>query len=117
MLWTRKKYNFSLLLKQELYFLDNNVPLEIKTEFVDVPKYSPKLSFKYLKWYLQSYLAGINMLIIGKKSDYTHVQHITSIKIDQLQEYGRDFWNLDSCMNFLCAYMERMKAILDSRPD
>uniref|UniRef100_A0A914CVD4 Decapping nuclease n=1 Tax=Acrobeloides nanus TaxID=290746 RepID=A0A914CVD4_9BILA len=70
-----------------------------------------------MEWYLQSYLAGIDKIIVGKKFEEDHVYHITSYDTETLRKQGQDFWDLDDCMNFLCSFMDKVKSQLAQKPE
>uniref|UniRef100_A0A914C0E8 Decapping nuclease n=1 Tax=Acrobeloides nanus TaxID=290746 RepID=A0A914C0E8_9BILA len=91
--------------------------MEIKTEFGNVNRNNPKLHRKYLKWYIQSYLVGIQNIVVGKKVDDTHVNKVAIYDLEDLRRQGQKHWNLDKCMTFLHDYLKTVKNELDTKPE
>jgi hypothetical protein len=99
--------------------------IELKTELENLSPARHRAN-KYLSWYLQCRLAGIREVVVGiKKTPAIYgktpctVKEVKRIPIKSLpmKADGRSHWNERECIDFLYAYLAKIKAILDEKPE
>lgn len=81
--------------------------------------------FKLIKWWLQSFLAGIDRIICGHRDDAGIIKHLTTYEVGDMPLLAaggigeKAFWSGATCMNFLfqlLAFVE-MNVPHPSQPD
>lgn len=63
---------------------------------------------KYLRWYVQAHLSGIQKVIVGQKDAMNHVNHVVSYNMDELRRRCSNIWNREECVTFLWNVMEKV---------
>ncbi|XP_013781149.2 decapping and exoribonuclease protein-like [Limulus polyphemus] len=56
--------------------------------------------YKLLKWWAQSFLAGIPRVICGFRNDNGIVEKLQTFSLKDISQKGRDLWSPAACMNF-----------------
>ncbi|RWS30576.1 protein Dom3Z-like protein [Leptotrombidium deliense] len=85
--------------------------VEIKTtkEFENKRQHDTFCRYKALKWWSQSYLAGIKTIVCGYRDDNFHVQRVDTYSANSLCNLGAEFWNSSVCLNFLDSFLTFVK--------
>ncbi|XP_043216373.1 decapping and exoribonuclease protein-like isoform X1 [Amphibalanus amphitrite] len=80
--------------------------VELKTSReVETPRQRNSLQrFKMLKWWAQSFLVGIERVVVGFRDDDGTVHRLHAYATKQLPK-EQDFWSPSVCMNFAAAFL------------
>ncbi|KAJ1368593.1 hypothetical protein KIN20_029756 [Parelaphostrongylus tenuis] len=65
---------------------------------------------KSLKWWLQSFLVGIDHIIVGYRDDNGIVKKVESVQISELPKRGE--WSGSVCMNLLSSVLNSVRELL-----
>ncbi|KAM3715845.1 Decapping nuclease dom-3 [Dirofilaria immitis] len=71
---------------------------------------------KAMKWWVQSFLIGIQNIVVGFRDNNGIVTHIERLKVSQLAKKA-DQWSANITFNFLVAMLNRLKEVLEVSPD
>jgi len=95
----------------------NWVELKTTAELVnekEVNKYERKL----LKFWAQSFLLGVPKIIVGFRDQQGWLQRLEELDTqaipDKIQKTGRRLWDGQTCINFASAFLEWLKATIDT---
>uniref|UniRef100_A0A8R1Y0H5 Decapping nuclease n=1 Tax=Onchocerca volvulus TaxID=6282 RepID=A0A8R1Y0H5_ONCVO len=72
--------------------------------------------YKAMKWWVQSFLIGIQNIVIGFRDNNGIVTHIERLKVPQLAKKARQ-WSANVTFNFLVAMLNCLKELLEVSPD
>lgn len=88
-----------------------NEYLELKTNrFIETPKHMETfLKFKIVKWWLQSFLIGINTIICGYRDDGGKVRVLEKMGVNDLLTRGEKYWSGAVCLSFLSEFLSVVK--------
>ncbi|VDK77090.1 unnamed protein product [Litomosoides sigmodontis] len=90
-------------------------------EYVELKTQCKELSnnfwrHKAMKWWVQSFLIGIQNIVVGFRDNNGIVTHTERLKVEQLAKKAHQ-WSANVTFNFLLAVLNRLKALLEARPD
>lgn len=64
-----------------------------------------------MKWWLQSFLVGIDNLVVGFRTDDGVVERLEQVRVADLGRRPKD-WDPAVCLNFLLSFLNKIKAEL-----
>ncbi|KZC11031.1 PREDICTED: decapping and exoribonuclease protein-like [Dufourea novaeangliae] len=70
-----------------------------------------------LKWWVQSYLVGIDKIICGLRDNNGIVHSIQKFNLNKLVKDSKHDWNPEGCTSFCTGLLERMKAVISQNYD
>jgi RAT1-interacting protein len=88
--------------------------IELKTSFAPHNHWSFN-RYKLLKWWAQSYLAGVPKIIAGFRHHDSHVdklQTYNTLEIPHLLEKQRNMWDSTICFNFLEKFLCWLRSVV-----
>ncbi|XP_074648892.1 decapping and exoribonuclease protein-like [Tubulanus polymorphus] len=91
---------------------DGYIELKTSREFTHPRQKTSFKRYKLLKWWAQSYLAGINRIICGFRNDDGIVERLQSYEVDNLPKMAQEVpgsWRPDVCMKFYDAFLSFVK--------
>lgn len=67
--------------------------------------------FKGISWWCQSFLVGIEKIVVGLRDDFGVVDEVTSINLGDINNEARmrNYWHGNVCMNFLSEFLHRVR--------
>ncbi|CAG9533355.1 unnamed protein product [Cercopithifilaria johnstoni] len=71
---------------------------------------------KAMKWWVQSFLIGIQNIVVGFRDNNGIVTHTEWLKVPQLAKKAHQ-WSANVTFNFLLAVLNRLKELLEVSPD
>jgi len=85
--------------------------IELKTSrIIDSPRLEASFArHKIIKWWCQSFLVCIPVVVCGFRNDQGVVSRLTDYPISKLPNQGANFWLPNVCMNFLDAFLSFAK--------
>ncbi|KAI6182629.1 Decapping nuclease [Aphelenchoides bicaudatus] len=89
--------------------------VELKTQFqkLGIGRFWPE---KQMKWWIQSYLVGIERLIVGLRDQAGVVEQLQEVNIQHLRQ-SRTGWEPAVCMNFMLNYLDTVRSRLKALPE
>uniref|UniRef100_A0A914BWB9 Decapping nuclease n=1 Tax=Acrobeloides nanus TaxID=290746 RepID=A0A914BWB9_9BILA len=89
--------------------------VELKTQFkaLGIGRFYDS---KTMKWWIQSYLAGIRKIFVGIRTDRGIVNSIEEVVVNELRDKAQK-WQASICMKFLHTFLHRVRDILFSSPE
>ncbi|XP_050358377.1 decapping nuclease DXO homolog [Nymphalis io] len=69
-------------------------------------------TFKTKKWWLQSFLVGINTILCGFRNDNGLVEELKLYNVKDLPKISKKFWDPNVCFNFLDTFFTFVKRSL-----
>lgn len=91
---------------------ETNEYLELKTNrLIETPKHVEIFEkLKIVKWWLQSFLIGINTIICGFRNDSGVVSVLERMSVKDLVARGKPYWSGAVCFTFLSELLSVVKA-------
>ncbi|KAI6215615.1 hypothetical protein M3Y94_00406000 [Aphelenchoides besseyi] len=90
--------------------------IEIKSQFRGIG-HGRFWSSKEMKWWLQSFLVGIERLIVGIKENQSVVKKVMELNNSDLARNRTGKWTPATCVNFLHSYLQTVRIELNKLPE
>ncbi|CAD5209527.1 unnamed protein product [Bursaphelenchus xylophilus] len=89
--------------------------IELKTQFnqIGVGRYWYQ---KEMKWWLQSFLVGIDTIVAGLRDDNGIIKEIKAVKVNDLARHPTG-WDPAVCLNFLLSFLVKVRSELREGQD
>lgn len=65
--------------------------------------------YKLIKWWLQSFLAGVPQIVCGFRDDDGIVRDLEVFKVQSIPKLACDLWSPAACFNFCCCFLDYVK--------
>jgi len=107
--------NHRLLFAGETDCIDSSkhfVELKTQHEFDTARQKENFLRFKSLKWWIQSFLVGIDKIIVGYRDDNGFVRRVEPMPVPHLLTKSKDYWHGNVAFNFLHAVLTFLSHML-----
>ncbi|KAL3997985.1 RAI1 like PD-(D/E)XK nuclease family protein [Acanthocheilonema viteae] len=88
--------------------------VELKTQYKELADNFWR--YKAMKWWVQSFLIGIQNIVVGFRDNNGIVTRIEQFKVPQLAKKARQ-WSANVTFNFLLAVLNRLKELLEVSSD
>ncbi|VIO97350.1 Protein dom-3, putative [Brugia malayi] len=110
-----RKEGFRILYSGETDCIDaDGEYVELKTQCKELTNNFWK--HKAMKWWVQSFLIGIENIVVGYRDNDGMVTHTERLKVSQLTKKAHQ-WSASVTFNFLYATLSRLKKMLEVSPD
>ncbi|KPJ13616.1 Protein Dom3Z [Papilio machaon] len=95
-------------------YLSKQEFIELKTNrHIEFPHQERNFRFfKTKRWWLQSFLAGVNTILCGFRNDEGIVEELKVFEVNDLPKMSQRFWNPNVCFNFLENFLTYVKECL-----
>lgn len=93
-------------------FLKNFVELKTTKRMENEYQYRNFLKYKLLKWWAQSYLVGVPLIVCGYKDNKGIVKKLEQLNIESFPDLCVEFWSANVCLNFLNKFLNHVKELV-----
>ncbi|XP_063697940.1 decapping nuclease DXO homolog [Culicoides brevitarsis] len=97
--------------------LQNVKQVELKVKREEQKYYQKQnfVKFKQIKWWCQSFLVGIERVLVGLRDDKGIVYRVEEQKVSEMPSYAkqfREYWTPSICMQFLSDFLGLVKDVM-----